>query len=749
MRNLTESYIYALTGSIDTIMDWRLINEHEKGTAHKLQGSLNEVYDKLSNYNQNGWGIHVCINAFNGNGNTLADVSYIRTHVVDLDNPLSSNAFYQQAISSNFPPHFAVQSSENKYHLYWLVEPYVGNDFFTRQQRKLNQLYNGDESVTEASRTMRVPGFYHCKNIPTLVKCWSIHNNQRYTFKQIEQFLQHVNIIEYNSIRKPLGTLEMAAPSFEWAVFGLSLHDPNNLTHEEWVTTTAAFKQCAWSFVSENIIKKAWDDWCEKYTKNDVKENNSLWNSLKDTEAGWGYFKRTTTVGAYINSTTGNKQPPVQTIDEENFPDILDTENKKKWFKDCYFVESTGEIFTLSARFMNSTQFGGRYGGKQFILSLSGRVTDEPWKAALKSTDWTIPKVDHIRFLPEKKTFEIVLDKLKRKGLNTYIPIEIDSKQGDVTLWLEHLRKVLPDENDRHIFCSYIAHCIKYPGYKIPWAILLQSIEGAGKSIFKDVIKHALGDMYTYSPKADELKGSGSKFNAWMRSKLAIIVDEIRVGDRMDLIEILKPMITDLHIEIQSKGVDQKMEDNCANWIFFSNFRDAIPINQNSRRYCIFFSPLQHMKDLINAGMDDIYFNRLKNWTDNEGGLQAITYWLLNYPIERGKLPVRAPKTSSYDEALLLSRSPAERTLDEKIDAQEYGFKNGYISYPMYLKALDNSKNKKPADYNIKNILTMKGYFELGNFTHILTNEDFVKPPLIFANDPSLSINDYERMQYL
>lgn len=747
MYDLAVAYVTTLTGSPDTIMDWRVINDRNKGEqARNLRGTLQECYNELTQYNQAFWGVFTCINALNGQGHTLNDVNHIRTHVVDLDDIFTSNAAYQRATQSALPPHFAVQSSPDKYHLYWLTESYTGNEFYTLQQRKLNQFYDGDKSIIDATRVMRVPGFYHCKHEPTLVQCWGIHSTARFTNQQIEQSLQHVNLIQYSGTRKPLGTADMSGPSLEWVKFALELRNPNDLSRDEWMVTSAAFKQAAWLHGDERVLLKMWEDWCARYQQNDNAENLKLWNSLKDTEVGWGHFRRVTVIDAYINNTAKNQlpTPPV----DEGLPEILDGYNKKIWFKDCYFIERTGEIFSASARFMNSTQFNGKYGGKQFAMSASGsKVVNEAWQAALRATDWTIPKVDHIRFLPDKKPFEIIEDDMARKGLNTYIPIKIKAAQGDLTLWFNHVTKILPNENDRNIFYAYLAHCIKYPGYKIPWAILLQSTPGVGKTVFFEVMQHGLGNMYVYRPKAPELIASGSKFNAWMRSKLAIIVDEIKIDERRELIEILKPMITDAQIEVQAKGVDQEMEDNCANWMFFSNYKDAIPVNQNDRRYCVFFSSLQTKRDLLCAGMDDNYFNALWDWLREKGGLNAITWWLMNYPIEKGSLPVRAPETSSHAEVLRIGRSPIEALLDEKLTAGDYGFKNGYISYPMFIKALENAKLKKPAEYNVKAILESRGYYELGYYNQIISNEDFGRPPLLFGNDPMMNIEFYQIMQ--
>lgn len=764
---LAQWYITALTGHPDTIMDWRCINDKNKAVAaHNLRGTLREMFMKLVEYNQNGWGIFACINAMDGQGRELANTQFIRAHVVDLDDPLTSHGNYERAINAHPRPHFAVQSSPNKYHLYWLTQPYTGNDFYQLQQRKLAQLYGGDKSIIDSTRVLRIPGFYHLKNDPFLTTCWGLHGEPRWSHQQIADSLAHVNIINHIAVRSPLGDPEMQAPSLDWLQFALGLLKPNDLDRQEWLSISAAFKQAGWLLADEQTLFNIWQQWCAQYDKNDVGENLKMWNSIRDTEVGWVTFERRTTVNAYITQYGLDKLPKLQmnkpaippmpthnapaqqsNSQEYDFPELLDGEDCARWFKGCYFVERLGEIFTPSGRFMNSTQFNGKYGGKHFIITQAGRATDDPWKAALKSTRYKIPTVDHVRFLPMEKPMAVIYDKMNRAGLNTYIPVRYDAVQGDVSMFTDHVARIIPDARDREIWFGYLAHCVKFPGYKIPWAPLLQSTEGTGKTMFTEIVKNALGEMYVYSPKAPELVSSGSKFNAWMRGKLCIVVDEIKVDERRELIEILKPMITDKYVEVQAKGIDQDMEDNVANWIFFSNYKDAIPISKNGRRYCIFFSALQTKREMEAAGMGDEYFKVMFDWLEKKGGYKAITHWLLNYPIECGSLPVRAPHTSSHDEALRISRSPMQVIMEESLEDNIQGFRGGYISSIALTKRVTSLGIKAPAQHSIRSLLEQMGYTELGRAKQSYVFEDITARPVIYANDPALKLEDYGKAQ--
>lgn len=766
---VAQAYITALTGHPDTVCDWRCINDKDKGVAaHNHRGTLREVFPTLQQYNQGGWGVFVNINAMDGNGRELINVHSCRTHVVDLDDPLTSAAEYQRAITAYPQPHIAVQSSPGKFHIYWFCEPYVGNEFYQLHQRKLAQLYNGDKSIIDPTRVLRVPGFYHLKGEPFLTTFWYLNNGARWTSQQIADSLAHVNVLNHNALRAPLGDPDMKAPSLDWLKFALNLPqlNPNELDRQEWLSISAAFKQAGWLLADEQTLLGIWQAWCATYSKNDVAENIKLWNSIRDTEVGWDTFKRRTTVNAYMmhhsieNAPTSNGTVAQRTEQGVTAPvagssparptfdsDVLSAEDCAIYFDGCVRVTRTGEIFSPRGRYMNSTQFNMLYGGKHFIITAAGKTTDEPWKAATRSTVLTLPEVDHVRFLPMEKSLSIIYDGMNRPGLNTYIPVHSEAKQGDVSLWIQHVEKILPNEKDRDILFSYMAHCVKYPGHKIPWAVLLQGAEGIGKTVFYEIMKYSLGSMYIYRPKAPELVSSGSKFNAWMRGKLCIVVDEIKIDERRELIEILKPMITDEQIEVQAKGVDQDMEDNVANWIFFSNYKDAIPINKNGRRYSVFFSALQTALDIERAGMTDEYFTRLFDWLKKEGGYQAVNYWLKNYPIERGALPVRAPRTSSHAEALRISRSPMQVVIEEAIQDNLQGFRGGYVSNLMVIKRVTATGIKPPASHSIRVLLESMGYSELGRANQCYMHEDMLARPIIYVNNHDLTLDGYPTAQ--
>lgn len=765
------SYIAALTGSPDTVMQWRMIHDVDKSVpAYIRTGKLADVWAELIAYNtpEQGRGVFVMINDTDGQGRERENVTGLRAVFADLDNLNTSAGMYHSAMGWALRPHMSVWSSPGKYHIYWLIEPSRLFPEYESVQRKLARQFDADPTIWDITRVLRVPGFYHLKN-PHAPHLITLNAGTGWGAPRLPltAFIEGLAAVPDEGAgageRSGLGDPKLAAPSLDWAVKALNKLDPNQLDRATWIKLTAAYKQAVSTLTDDATAFDHWSAWCSQYATNDPGENRKQWNDIVATRAGWPALRQSSGIAAEMmfGSTGPAPMPSVPpgaippslpsfsdaggmaTAANVDVPKmaavVLSPGEQAEYFKGCFLIEKDGRILTPSGRFMDVGKFNARYGGKQFIIKLegAGSTTDEAWKAATRGQIFQVPKVDHIRFLPMLEAGAIVADELGRKGVNTYIPPNIElidsGPNGELALpFVNHIRKILPTEQDCLILINFFARLKQSPGVKIPWAPVIQSVEGVGKNIIKSCMTHAMGSVYTYYPKARELAETGGKFNSWMRGKLFILCDEVKTDDKRDLIEALKDMVSEKKIEIQSKGVDQDVEDNFANWVFFTNWKEAIPIDRKSRRWAIFFSQMQTEQDLIRAGMDARYFTDLYDWVENRGGKQIVAHFLQNFKIDPELDPAinqRAPKTSSYEAAIVASRTGPEAVILEAIEQERPGFRGGWVSTAAVSLALkDAGINASHAI--IARILESNQYFKIGRANRMYLQEDNKQPNL-------------------
>lgn len=168
--NLTTAYITSLTGNPDTPCFWLLIDEHnKKNPPIIINDSFDNCHQALKFYNDSGYGVFIAINSIRfGCPRIFENVEYIRAQVVDIDDPLQMQDSYNRAVQSTCPPHFVVQTSPGHIHLYWLIEPYTGNDFSNFNSKNLTSFIMVIQTLPTAQELCAFPDLIIVKAHHTL-----------------------------------------------------------------------------------------------------------------------------------------------------------------------------------------------------------------------------------------------------------------------------------------------------------------------------------------------------------------------------------------------------------------------------------------------------------------------------------------------------------------------------------------------------------------------------------------------------
>lgn len=129
-----------------------------------LHGNLEEHLPMLARLNKAGAGIFFTVNATDLKGREKQNITKVRAVFVDLDGaPLGP------VLSSPLSPHIVVESSAQRYHAYWLLDA-LPLEHFSLVQKALIKRFDADGSVHDLPRVMRLPGFFHRKSEPILVR---------------------------------------------------------------------------------------------------------------------------------------------------------------------------------------------------------------------------------------------------------------------------------------------------------------------------------------------------------------------------------------------------------------------------------------------------------------------------------------------------------------------------------------------------------------------------------------------------
>lgn len=426
------------------------------------------------------------------------------------------------------------------------------------------------------------------------------------------------------------------------------------------------------------------------------------------------------------------ENPPAVLPEAPPSAQILDPTHQLAKFYGCTYLADRNRILTPLGDFYTEKQFRSMFGGHTFMLDWEGGKTSNAWEAFVESRVNQPNRAHTSTFRPLDPPGSMYLES-GRTLVNSYVPQGVVSSAGDASPFVELTHRMISNARAREIYVSYLAFCIQHPGIKAQWAPVIQGVDGNGKSLVAMAVSKAIGERYSHFADARDLD---NKFNGWLAEKLLIIVEEIRTAHTSDVMEALKPYITNERIAMQPKGVDQVTGDNVANFLFNTNYKDAVRKTLNDRRYCNIFTDQQEVADLARCGMDGDYFPNLWAWAKTGGGWAIIAHYLQTYAIAEEFNPAlrchRAPETSSTAEAMLVSRSPDEQRVQEAIESCELGFRNGWVSSVQLQRVFEH---ERAGPTRLRNAVVGLGYIPhpalyKGRCTTNLVSEGNKRPTL-------------------
>ena len=338
------------------------------------------------------------------------------------------------------------------------------------------------------------------------------------------------------------------------------------------------------------------------------------------------------------------------------------------WLKNWVYVEKTCEFYHSELHYgIKREAFDAKFSREQDCL-----LAEMPASRFALNT-CPIPTVVDLMFWPGAGsvfTHEgmAMLNSYKPHTLEICDQIDADG-QAVVDMFMDHVAFIIEDKTEQRILIDFLAWVVQNPGHKINWALMLQGAQGVGKSYFGFVMAEVLGHMV----RQVEPSALSGRFTSWAHGALLLVVEEIRmVGEnRYEIIDRLKPFITNPMIQIEEKGRDHRTVPNFSSYLLFTNYKDALPIGQGDRRYAPIFSRVQSEEQLFRekGGKEasEDYFAKLFNETSRRA--DAIARFLLDWQISDSfNAKGRAPHTKARDQMMALAVSDSRTMLDDLLD---------------------------------------------------------------------------------
>ena len=574
---------------------------------------------------------------------------------------------------------------------------------------------------------------------------------EKKTPEEIKQLLKWLDASDYlewmanaSSIKRELGNTKEAFEIFNTWSQSADNYDNRDACLKKWKEvgeyngqprTMATLYMNAIANKTNNLITKI--NQCEDIEEIDKLVSNDEWtqypkfsSKVIQNEITKSYQAQVQRLGTSTNYQECQRKTKIlygkDSVDADLICEIIDEEDE---FFDFVRVAS----FTRCPYFQISN--GARHDLEGIGMMLDKPLTKISQKLGLKKA-MTVQQAFKKRLIQYAVNHEynpstnnrLFIDEDGKQVLNLFDPetvplsTEITSEGKKLIQKFKNHLSILMSNDEAEILLDWMAYAAQNPGKKILWVPLIQSVEGVGKSLIGNLlINHVFGKANAGVVDSVII---ADKNNSWSSSKMLRILEEIKLSghNRYEVLNQLKPLITNPTItRVEKFEVSSEVRNTC-NFIAFTNFKDALPIDEHHRRWWLVFSPIESLNDLervVGINRQD-YFQPLHHLSkpDSPYGSEFRTY-LLERNVDNFN-PNFPPESKHKEELAEIERSKLIG-IDEVQDLISFVYKDDQpkvINMTLIREASeqainDNGKRITPKGVNpkeIRSVLKKLGY---------------------------------------
>lgn len=357
---------------------------------------------------------------------------------------------------------------------------------------------------------------------------------------------------------------------------------------------------------------------------------------------------------------------------------FVEQNEKPSWCNEWVYINSLSAYFNTTRKLVYKTEGFNLENGKfvPFKSENGNKISAHKYV----SDHGYIDVVYSMIYIPYCKDDFVYIN--GNKYVNTYnsetkpSPATSFTEEGlEAIEWIKrHINIVCNEEEYGAVLLDWITHNIQNPGVKVLWSVLIQSIEGIGKSFFTMLLRYCLGEQNVGTVSPNQIS---SDFNGWAANRCVNIFEEIKVKghNRYEVLNSIKPLITDEYIMINSKGVNAYQTLNTTNYISFTNELIPVPISETDRRFFVImnnFTSLKDVEPLVNMPFKEYFsllFDKLRNYHDE------IHKWFLERDISESFKKMKQAPDTVYKQLMISTERSNFEGLDEISDMIKKGGK--------------------------------------------------------------------------
>jgi len=254
------------------------------------------------------------------------------------------------------------------------------------------------------------------------------------------------------------------------------------------------------------------------------------------------------------------------------------------------------------------------------------------------------------------------------------------AQAGDVSLWLAHVERMVPEPFEREHLLNALAHKVQFPAHKINHAILMGGNHGSGKDTLFAPFFWAIGGDAKANCSLVKNEDLNSQWGYALECEVMEIAElrQAEAKDRRALENTLKPIIAappEL-LMVNRKGLHPYMALNRVFVIAFSNERVAISLPSEDRRWFVIWCAAPKLAEAQAVSLWNFY--------QRQGGFEAVAHYLHTRDVSDWNPSAPPPVTEAKAIMVEHGMSTAESFLVDQMRRRVGEFSRGAIASPFH-----------------------------------------------------------------